>query len=207
MDISKILPFLFINECVVCGKEGEGAICNDCKKSLFVKGRARTLMGNPLYFITTYRLKGEKLIKEIKRGKVSPIPYLIDESLKLIEHERIDIVVPVPSMGFLFSYIPEHLLLMGKGIARKLDVRYLPIIEKVKRIRSQVTISPQERLRNPLGAFKLKMGAEKIIKDKRILIVDDVYTSGATMRECEREVLNHGGSSLSLVISKTSLLS
>ncbi len=207
MDISKIFPFLFINECVVCGKEGEGAICNECKKSLFVRGKSNTLMGNPLYFITTYRLKGEKLINEIKRGKVSPIPYLIEESLKLIEHERIDIVVAVPSMGFLFSYIPEHLLLIGKGVAKKLNTRYLPIIEKVKKVKSQTTLSTQERLRNPLGAFKLKMGAEKIIKDKRILIVDDVYTSGATMRECEREIAGHGGSSLSLVISKTSLLS
>jgi len=207
MDISKIFPFLFINECVVCEKESEGAICNECKKTLFVKGRAKTLMGNPLYFITIYRLKGEKLINEIKRGKVSPIPYLIEESLKLIEHERVDIVVPVPSMGFLFSCIPEHLLLMGKGIARRLNIRYLPIIEKVKRIKSQTTLSPQERMRNPLGAFKLKMGAEKIIKDKRILIIDDVYTSGATMRECEREIMRFGGSSLSLVISKTSLLS
>ena len=207
MDISKIFPFLFINECVVCGKEGEGAICNECKKTLFVKGRAKTLMGNPLYFITIYRLKGEKLINEIKRGKVSPIPYLIEESLKLIEHERVDIVVPVPSMGFLFSYIPEHLLLMGKGIARRLNIGYLPIIEKVKKVKSQTTLSPQERMRNPLGAFKLKMGAEKIIKDKRILIIDDVYTSGATMRECEREIMRFGGSSLSLVISKTSLFS
>lgn len=205
MDISKIFPFLFINECVICGKEDEGAICRDCRKNLFVRGRAKTLIGNNLYFLTTYGVRAEKLINELKKGRVSPISYLISESLELIKHEKIDIITAVPSLKFLFSFIPEHLSLFSKGIAKANNSRYIPVIEKTKRIKSQTLIPFSERLINPKGAFRLKMVVEKVIKDRRILVVDDVYTSGATMRECEKEIMNLGGYPVSLVISKSTL--
>ena len=76
------------------------------------------------------------------------------------------------------------------------------MITKIKRIKSQVTLTIQERNVNPIGAFSLRRDYKNLIKDKRILIVDDVYTTGSTLKECEKLIENNGGEVLSLVYSK-----
>jgi ComF family protein len=62
-------------------------------------------------------------------------------------------------------------------------------------IRSKATVSQtglgrQQRLKNIKGAFRVKT-PEKVIA-KKVLLVDDVYTTGATVNECARVLLKAG---------------
>jgi len=202
MNIFDLLPFIFPNECLFCGKEKEGSVCKKCQTKIFVRGESKTQLNNKLFYLSIYKNNGEKLIEFLKNRKYfSLIPYLLDESLFLLDNEKIDYITSVPSLKFL-AYIPEHLEVFSKDLSKKKNIRYLELITKIKRIKSQVTLTIQERNLNPIGAFSLRRDYKDLIKDKRILIIDDVYTTGSTLKECEKLIENNGGEVLSLVYSK-----
>ncbi|MBI5199484.1 MAG: ComF family protein [Nitrospirae bacterium] len=56
--------------------------------------------------------------------------------------------------------------------------------------RPQIELKGEERLKNVKGAFKVK--DPKDIEGKSLLLIDDVYTTGATVRECSK-VLKRAG--------------
>ena len=71
------------------------------------------------------------------------------------------------------------------------------ILEKVKNIKPQSTKSGAEREQNTKNAFKIKNeNAKKIIKQKNVLIFDDIYTTGSTFNECKRVLLENGAKSV-----------
>lgn len=84
---------------------------------------------------------------------------------------------------------------IGRLIARQLDV---PLIGGVRRIRStrpQSGLSAAERIRNVRGAFV----ANRRCAARHVLIVDDVVTTGATVRQLAGVVLASGAESVSLL--------
>ena len=71
------------------------------------------------------------------------------------------------------------------------------ILEKVKNIKPQSTKSGAEREQNTKNAFRIKNeNAKKIIKQKNVLIFDDIYTTGSTFNECKRVLLENGAKSV-----------
>jgi ComF family protein len=63
------------------------------------------------------------------------------------------------------------------------------VVVRHKETSPQTQLSEEERRKNVRGAFSLRSAA---LKGKAVLLVDDVYTSGATVNECSR-VLKQGG--------------
>ena len=71
------------------------------------------------------------------------------------------------------------------------------ILEKVKNIKPQSTKSGAEREQNTRNAYRIKSeNAKKIIKQKNVLIFDDIYTTGSTFNECKRVLLEKGAKSV-----------
>ena len=71
------------------------------------------------------------------------------------------------------------------------------ILEKVKNIKPQSTKSGAEREQNTKNAFRIKNeNAKKIIKQKNVLVFDDIYTTGSTFYECKRVLLENGAKSV-----------
>ena len=108
----------------------------------------------------------------------------------------LDLVMPVPlhrkrlrQRGF------NQALLLGKGVA---DAFRLPLVydklQRVRNTRPQVELSGAERSRNVHDAFRIERPLG--IAGKRILVVDDVFTSGATMNECARVLKESGAKSV-----------
>ncbi|HSF58974.1 MAG TPA: phosphoribosyltransferase family protein, partial [Candidatus Binatia bacterium] len=54
----------------------------------------------------------------------------------------------------------------------------------------QTQLTEEERRKNVRGAFAIANG--EALKEKRVLLVDDVYTSGATVNECSRALVRGG---------------
>ena len=57
---------------------------------------------------------------------------------------------------------------------------------KVKETKEQKLLGKEERMKNILDAFEIK-NKEKLFK-KNILLIDDVYTTGATINECKKNI-------------------
>jgi competence protein ComFC len=74
-----------------------------------------------------------------------------------------------------------------KTISRNLGVKIFLGLEKIKETEDQVGLSFEERLTNLKNAFQVKA-----IPPKKIILVDDIKTTGATLRECAR-VLKKAG--------------
>jgi len=81
--------------------------------------------------------------------------------------------------------------LVGKGLADRLNLVYADnILYRSRKTDSQVEKSKSERRENVLNAFKIF--DRKLVKNKKILLVDDVITTGATVKECAK-VLKRAG--------------
>jgi ComF family protein len=105
---------------------------------------------------------------------------------------HVDLIVPVPLhpkrlrwRGFNQS------LLLARQVSRLYEVPTDPfVLNRARETAPQTELAEDERRRNVRGAFAIC--AEKSLKGKNVLLVDDVYTSGATVNECSR-VLIRGG--------------
>ena len=113
---------------------------------------------------------------------------------------EIDLVIPVPlhitkmrMRGFNQAFL---LIRHWRSLAGMLPVSRPAIkidqqtLIRTKRARPQTGLSRKKRLTNIKNAFRLQRS--KTISGQRILLVDDVYTTGATVNECAK-VLLHGG--------------
>jgi len=108
------------------------------------------------------------------------------------EPHAFDLVIPVPlhrqrlrERGF------NQVLLLVKEISLRTGIPYRKtILQKKKPTIPQVTLSGLEREKGLRGAFHVIRGEELV--EKSVLLVDDVYTTGATVNECSK-MLRRGG--------------
>jgi competence protein ComFC len=95
---------------------------------------------------------------------------------------RFDAIVPVPlHRSQLVKRGFNQAELMARGVARRINVPVLDKLKVVRRIRDQVKLSAGPRRANVAGAF-----ASRGLVAGRILLVDDVFTTAATLSECAR---------------------
>jgi ComF family protein len=108
------------------------------------------------------------------------------------EDRSFDAIVPVPlhksrlqQRGF------NQALLLGKTLGKIHGKKVLPsILQRIRNTIPQVELDHRQRVKNVRGAFAVKNPQE--IMDKRLLLVDDVLTTGATVNECARVLKKYG---------------
>lgn len=213
------LGLLFPNFCLGCREEGD-YLCQDCQATLEIleyqyclcksplrlpkAGKCKSCRSkklNGLYFALNYRspfaqklihqFKYEPLVKELTK----PLASLIIAHFQLLAN-------PPDFSNFIIIPIPlEKKRLKWRGfnqaeeLAKELSSSLKILLSsdcliKIKETLPQVDLSAKEREENPKGAFLLKKGDET--KGRKVLLVDDVYTTGATMEEAAR-VLKEAG--------------
>lgn len=188
--------------CSKCGimfksREGEDHICGECLKSpkRFRVARATGVYDQALM----------ELIHCLKyKGKIQlahPLGILLFSAfIRYWDKKSIDLIVPVPlhakrfkARGFNQAFL---LIRQWSRIAEALNVELSDIhvdkhvLARCRWTESQAGLGRKKRLINIKNAFGL-IDASKI-KGKRILLVDDVYTTGATADECAKVLLQGG---------------
>lgn len=89
---------------------------------------------------------------------------------------------------------------LARAVAGASGIKFAPAaLVRHKRTGSQVGLSASQRERNVQGAFRVPQTARPLIEEKRILLVDDVYTSGATAKACCRELLRAGAGAVDVL--------
>ncbi|HEX9654705.1 MAG TPA: ComF family protein [bacterium] len=126
------------------------------------------------------------------------------EALRRQEFAFADALVPVPLHKTKFrerGY--NQSLLLAWCVSEKLGVPVLnQVLKRLRHTKSQAKLNAVERDKNMQGAF----GAfcEDLIRGKKIIVIDDVFTTGATLKACARELLNAGAANvLALTAAKT----
>ncbi len=106
--------------------------------------------------------------------------------------EEVDLITAVPMNNKRQNETGyNHAEIIAKLLAKKLDIAYnFKIIGKNKSTHRQHDLSRRERLTAVKGSYYLKNSFD--VKGKTILLCDDIITTGATLSECSRILLNAG---------------
>lgn len=194
VQLQKTLPI-----CERCGKyllEGEGPYCQDCRTRTppFDFARAVGPYEEP-YRIST------KVLKFLGRRQLA---FRMGRMMaEVVKNEPrfwpIDIIVPVPSTrASLKQRGFNQTEALGSQISKELNIKMAPhVLVRVKETPSQRECSREEREKNLLRAFDIRN--KQNIQGKNILLVDDVFTTGSTSRECARTLLDHGASKVNVI--------
>jgi len=116
-----------------------------------------------------------------------------------ISWSAFDVVFPVPLHGRkLRARGFNQSAVLAKALAR---VAALPLdvfsFRKIRETRPQTFLSAEERVKNVRGVFEVENPAA--VEGKRILLVDDVFTTGSTIREGVRELLRKGAADVAVL--------
>lgn len=192
-----ILDLLFPKFCFLCKREGS-YLCRDCLATFEISGfhqKHKTQYLSDLYYPSNYQnhfikkliqnFKYEPFIKELAQ----PLSSLIIEHFQLMENQpnfKDFILVPIPLDKKRLKWRGFN---QAEEIAKELSKFFkIPlfnnILIKIKGTLPQVDLSEKERRENVKNNFLVKN--KNLIQNKKILLIDDVYTTGSTMEECAR---------------------
>lgn len=204
--------------CDICGEEitnknGKYSFCNECYENLpKIEGKTCICCGDKISSESDYCLTCKEYKSEFKQNfsvfcYMSPVTDIITkfkykdkkylgENLSLIMLDKfkslkldVDIIIPVPlheirekERGFnqaeelCKSFIDE-----GYNVC-------CDIVKRIKNTEQQTTKTRKERIENVKGVFDFIDEKKKEVKGKVVLIIDDVYTTGATLNELTRTI-------------------
>lgn len=190
--------FLEAPVCDGCGAPFEfagDARCAACLARPFAFGRARSAC--------LYDEHSRALILRFKHGDALEFAELFARwigraSAELIE--GIDAVVPVPLHPFrLISRRYNQAAEIARPLARAAAREYLAdALVRARPTASQGGKTASGRRRNVTAAFEVPAARAKQVRGRRILLVDDVMTTGATADACARALLKAGARSVDL---------
>jgi len=157
-------------------------ICSSCLKK-----------APPFSQVINYGLYEGALAEAINHLKFHGIKRLakpLGRLLLSLELSGMDGIVPVPlSIKRLRERGFNQSLLMGRVIAKEIRIPLLmDVLFKKKETPPQIGLSAKERLVNLKNSFE----AKGKVRDLRILLVDDVMTTGATVTECSKQLMRAG---------------
>ena len=111
------------------------------------------------------------------------------------------LIVPVPLYRWrLWWRRFNQAALLAANISRLSGVPYDPfVLERVKSTRQQVGLSATQRAENVRGAFRVPEAMRVKVAGRDVLLVDDVYTSGATAKAATRALLRAGAAAVDVL--------
>lgn len=204
---STLLDFVFPPRCVFCHAflplHSESAVCEHCQKSLqHFRGEGKAEFVERIAAPFRYENDIRESIHRYKFGgrdhyAKTYAAYMADSLRE--SHMEFDILSYVPlhskrkrSRGY------DQAQLLAVELGKLLGVEAKPLLKKVRNAAPQSgKSSAAERRANISGCYALLDGAE--VEDRRILLVDDVFTTGATLSECARVLLMAGAEEVSAV--------
>ncbi len=219
---SDFINIIFPAQCLTCNNfliKEEEVICLKCFIQISIPDYELNSFNNYVLKKFYGKIPIKYCFTFIKFGKRSKIRYLIHnlkykDKIKIGEYlgriygnkiieigfkEEFDFIIPIPLHKKRFNkrgYNQSNYF--AKGISKILSIPWNDkyIIRKIN-TKSQTKISDEwNRWQNIKNAFEIKNA--KSLKNKNILLVDDVITSGSTIESCAHELLKNGVANISI---------
>lgn len=202
-----LLDLLFPPRCVFCGKivaPGK-KVCPDCSRAIIPLDQVRRMnladCGKNIPCVVVYPYSGNvrKSILRFKFGgeRQNAVFYadrIAEQLIRFVPDGNFDTVVPVPisaerkkKRGYNQSE------LIAARVAEKLQIPCENSIEKARDNPEQHRLKKTDRRNNVKNAYRC--GGEGAL-GKRILLVDDIVTTGSTLTECARVLFGAGAESV-----------
>lgn len=206
------VDFFFPKKCVGCGKL-ELDFCDNCKRELAISEQICPMCGKGSLMGWTHKHCQKKLgmdgltvlyqyQDELTRKVIDGIKYdfnknLVGETLKSFVFEMglsFDLVTSIPLYFYRRNWRGfNQAELIARDISKKNNLEYVDCVVRTKNTKQQALMkTKKERESNIKGAFCMKSNDHVDLRGKRILLVDDVFTSGTNMRECTKVLKNKG---------------
>ena len=196
-----LLDLLFPPKCILCGKlleKQETDLCRACREeSPECLGKHKNFSFLDSWAAIWYY---EKNIRQsILRFKFRRARHYADVygrllAMRLLQlyPEGFDVLTWVPiSRARRFTRGYDQVELLARAVGRELGMKPVKTLKKLRNNRPQSGISGQaQRRANVLGVYRVISSAQ--VQEKRILLLDDIITTGATAGECARVLLTAG---------------
>lgn len=177
-------------KCYICNREGEKVICDKCNKEIPRFKDIGSIEGCNLYVCSYYSFSVKDLILKLKykgdfhSGEI--LVLLLEEKIRN-EGLILDYITYVPiAKDALKKKEFNQCEYLAKELGKRLNIKVIQVLKKKNKIREQKTLSKEERDKNVSEAFEVKNF--KILEGKRILLLDDVITTGSTLKYCAKEL-------------------
>lgn len=197
----KLINILYPKQCVICGKLNSDEICNKCYKIIKPTTKIEKHINksfNEHMYIFKYEGKIRNLIIDYKFNDKA---YLKNFFAKIIiknektcrKIKKYDIIIPVP---IHLKRKSERGYNQSELIAREIAKNFEGIelvtacLIKEKNTVPQSLLTKEQRKQNVKQVYKL-VNKEKIV-NKRIILFDDIFTTGSTAEECSRILKQNG---------------
>jgi ComF family protein len=214
-----VLDLVYPPRCVLCGRQGdfvceacllalpraEGVRCNTCWLPLQGSSQCWACLEHPpalasLRSVFRYEGATRRLVRAYKFDGVSSLAPLLTQ--RLVECYRAqgqaaDVIVPVPLSGRRKrerGYNQSELL--ARETARRLGLPLRVALRRKRHSEAQArSPSAEQRHQNVAGAFEVARSADRV-RGQRVLLIDDVATTGATLNACAAVLLSAGAASV-----------
>ena len=195
------MQLLFPPKCVLCGnvlESGEQDLCKDCRLDApeYPNRKIKLQFLDSFAAVWYYEGSVRKSLLRYKfyGARSNALSYGRLLAMKLLEEypDGFDCLtwVPVSPLRKLrrgYDQVEE----LAKAVGRELDMVPVPLLKKVRHNRPQSGIHGEaERRANVLGAYRVPDPAQAA--GKKILLLDDILTTGATAGECARVLVTAG---------------
>lgn len=227
--LSSFLDLIFPHRCTFCDSVSTEPMCQKCVDSVnFISPPLCNICGIPFrsdavkshtcgeclkkkrHFewargVLVYNDATAKAIHRFKYGHDTTYSRPLGEIMADYPIEGFDLIVPVPlhikrlrERGFNQS------LLLANAIGKRQGAPVDPfVLKRTRWTEPQVNLTGMERKVNVKGAFEVHGD----LREKRVLLIDDVYTTGATVSECSKVLKKSGAKEVCvLTLSRTAEL-
>lgn len=191
-DCWTLIPFITEPVCNCCGfpfdfEVEEGALCGACSHIHPPYTTARSVF--------VYTLQSKDLILKFKHtDSIHSAPLFAEWMARLLKDVENPLCIPVPlHWTRLFMRTYNQAALLAQEIAKHNNWAYAPsLLLRKRRTPSQGRLSKAERIKNIERAFAVSKKKKGLLLDRTIILVDDVFTTGATLNACSKTLLKAG---------------
>ena len=199
----RLVSLIFPEKCVLCGKllkKGETDLCRACRETApeYSQGKLNVQFLDSFTAVWYYEGCVRRSLLRFKfhgaRHYARGYGRLLAMRILRDHPEGFDCIAWVP-VSFLRklrrSY--DQVELIARAVSQELGIPCVRLLKKIRHNRTQSGLnSHPERRANVLGVYRCT--DPEMTKNKRILLLDDILTTGATAGECARVLLTAGGS-------------
>ncbi len=202
---------VFTTRCICCGRPAAGrkCLCTSCEASLIP---ALEFHSNESFSFSRsaskyeYRGCAKTVLLKFKFSENyhfymdTVFDWLLSAFDENFSEKKFELIIPVPSYGNERT----RLSLIAERLAYYREIAYAPLaLKKIRKTEKQHNLPASLRRANLLDAFSA--GPE--VSGKRVLLVDDIFTTGSTANECSRALIASGAEEVFvLTVLKTEIL-